>query len=104
LLLASFATPIVVAAEICQLISPDGAVRIVPCCTISEDICAYKIANVTGLSKVSWKDAAKQAIAAAKESPDTLISAKVVKLVVEIEEGKIVACRCRLKLSFKIGH
>jgi flavin-binding protein dodecin len=63
---------------------------------------AYKVIDVIGTSEKSWEDAAQQAIAVAGESLHNLRIAEVVKLDMKIEEGKVVAYRARLNLSFKI--
>jgi flavin-binding protein dodecin len=65
---------------------------------------AYKVIDVVGTSDVSWEDAAQRAIAVAGESLHNLRVAEVVKLDLKIEEGKVVAYRSRLHLSFKIEH
>jgi hypothetical protein len=65
---------------------------------------AYKVIDVIGTSKASWEEAAQQAIAVAGESLHNLRIAEVIKLDMKIEEGKVVAYRARLNLSFKIEH
>ena len=66
---------------------------------------AYKIIDVIGSSKNSWEEAAQNAIAVAGESLHNLRIAEVTKLDMKIDEqGKIVAYRTRLNLSFKIEH
>ena len=65
---------------------------------------AYKVIDVIGSSEKSWEEAAQRAIAVASESLHSLRVAEVVKLDLKIEEGKIVAYRTRLNLSFKIEH
>ena len=61
---------------------------------------AYKVIDVIGSSETSWEDAAQRAIAVANESIHNLRVAEVVKLDLRIEEGKVVAYRTRLNLSF----
>jgi dodecin len=63
---------------------------------------AYKVIDVIGSSETSWEDAAQRAIAVASESVHNLRVAEVVKLDLKIEEGKVVAYRTRLNLSFRI--
>jgi dodecin len=63
---------------------------------------AYKVIDIVGTSETSWEDAAQQAIAVAGESIHNLRIAEVVKLDMKIEDGKVVAYRTRLNLSFKI--
>lgn len=65
---------------------------------------AYKVIDIVGTSETSWGDAAQQAIAVAGESIHNLRIAEVVKLDMKIEDGKVVAYRTRLNLSFKIEH
>jgi flavin-binding protein dodecin len=65
---------------------------------------AYKVIDGIGSSEISWEDAAKQAIAVASGSLHNLRIAEVVKLDMKIEEGKVVAYRARLHLSFKFEH
>jgi hypothetical protein len=66
---------------------------------------AYKIIDVIGSSKNSWEEAAQNAIAVAGESLHNLRIAEVTKLDMKIDEqGKIVAYRTRVHLSFKIEH
>ena len=66
---------------------------------------AYKIIDVIGSSKTSWEDAAQSAIAVAGESLHNLRIAEVIKLDMKIDEqGKVVAYRTRLNLSFKLEH
>jgi hypothetical protein len=65
---------------------------------------AYKVIDVIGTSETSWEEAAQRAIAVAGESLHNLRVAEVVKLDMKIENGKVVAYRSRLNLSFKIEH
>lgn len=61
----------------------------------------YKVIELVGSSDVSWEQAAKNAIEAAGESLKNLRIAEVGKLDMRIEDGKIVAYRTRVNLSFK---
>lgn len=61
----------------------------------------YKIIEVVGTSKVSWEDAAKNAVMAAGKHLKDLRVAEIVKLDMAIEKNKIVAYRARVCLSFK---
>jgi len=65
---------------------------------------AYKVIDVIGTSATSWEDAAQKAITVAGESLHNLRVAEVIKLDMKIENGKVVASRSRLNLSFKIEH
>jgi flavin-binding protein dodecin len=62
----------------------------------------YKMIDIVGSSETSWEDAARRAIEAAGESIHNLRVAEVKKLDLKVENGKIVAYRARLDLSFKV--
>jgi flavin-binding protein dodecin len=61
----------------------------------------YRVIDVIGTSKRSWEDAAKNAVETATRSLRDLRIAEVQKLDVKIENGKIVAYRARVQVSFK---
>jgi flavin-binding protein dodecin len=61
----------------------------------------YKIVEVVGVSEKSWEDAGKNAVAAAAGSLRDLRIAEVIKMDMKVENGKIVAFRTRVSLSFK---
>jgi dodecin len=61
----------------------------------------YKIVDVVGVSAISWEDAAKRAIETAAKSLRDLRIAEVTKMDVRLEDGKVVAFRTRVALSFK---
>ncbi|MDR2862105.1 MAG: dodecin family protein [Syntrophobacterales bacterium] len=61
----------------------------------------YKIIELVGVSRISWEDAARSAIAVATKSIRDLRVAEVVKLDITIENDNIAAYRARLKASFK---
>ncbi len=61
----------------------------------------YKVIEVIGTSEVSWEDAAKKAVERASASLEDLRIAEVVSQDVKIENGKVVAFRSKLALSFK---
>ncbi len=61
----------------------------------------YKIIELVGTSRVSWDDAAKEAITTASKTLEDLRVAEVTKLDVKIEDGSILY-RTRLTLSFKV--
>jgi len=62
---------------------------------------AYKIISVVGTSAKSWEDAAQAAVSAASKSLRDLRIAEVVKMDMKVEDGKVVAFRTRVALSFK---
>ena len=61
----------------------------------------YKIIELVGSSDVSWEEAAKNAVETASKTLRDLRIAEVKELDLKIEEGKVVAYRARLHLSFK---
>ena len=61
----------------------------------------YKIIELVGTSEVSWEEAAKQAVETASKTLSDLRIAEITKLDVRIENGKVVAYRARVSLSFK---
>ena len=61
----------------------------------------YRVTEVIGTSKVSWEDAAKNAVTAASKTLRDLRIAEVSKLDMKVEAGKVVAYRARVQLSFK---
>ena len=62
----------------------------------------YKVIELVGTSDVSWEDAAKNAVEIASKTLKNLRIAEVNKLDMKVENGKIVAYRARVSLSFKI--
>lgn len=61
----------------------------------------YKIIEIIGTSTESWEKAATVAVERAAESLRDLRIAEVVQLDMQLEEGKVVAYRAKLKVSFK---
>lgn len=61
----------------------------------------YKIVEVVGSSSESWEKAAQVAVEAAARSLRDLRVAEVEKLDLHLEDGKIMAYRAKVKLSFK---
>ena len=61
----------------------------------------YRVIDVIGTSKTSWEDAAKNAVETASKSLRDIRVAEVAKMDVKVEDGKVVAFRTRLQLSFK---
>ena len=61
----------------------------------------YRITEIIGTSKVSWEDAAKNAVETASKSLRDLRVAEIVKLDMVVEDGKVAAYRARVNLSFK---
>jgi len=61
----------------------------------------YKIVEVVGVSEVSWEGAGRQAVQTAAKSLRDLRIAEVMKMDMRVENGKVVAFRTRVSLSFK---
>lgn len=61
----------------------------------------YRVTEIIGTSPVSWEAAAKNAVETAGKSLRDLRVAEVGKLDMKIEDGKVVAYRARVCLSFK---
>lgn len=61
----------------------------------------YKIIELVGTSEKSWEEAAKNAVETAAGSLKDLRIAEVVKLDMQIDDGKVVAYRARVNVSFK---
>jgi dodecin len=61
----------------------------------------YRVTEIIGTSTVSWEDAASSAVKAASKSLRDLRIAEVTKLDMKVEDGKVVAYRARVSLSFK---
>lgn len=63
----------------------------------------YRVTEIIGSSKTSWEDAAKTAVETASKTLRDLRVAEVSKLDMKVENGKVVAYRARIMLSFKYG-
>ncbi len=61
----------------------------------------YKVIEVIGSSPTSWEDAARVAVEAAAKSLRDLRIAEISKLDMKLDDGKVVAYRARVSLSFK---
>ena len=61
----------------------------------------YKVVEVIGTSTESWEDAARNAVETAAETLRDLRIAEVVKTDMKVENGKVVAFRTRVLVSFK---
>ncbi|HWY14976.1 MAG TPA: dodecin family protein [Rhizomicrobium sp.] len=61
----------------------------------------YRVTEIIGTSPTSWEDAAKSAVETASRSLRDLRVAEVKKLDMKVENGKVVAYRARVSLSFK---
>ena len=61
----------------------------------------YKIIELVGTSTDSWERAASVAVSRAGEHLRDLRIAEVSELDMQLEEGKVVAYRAKVKVSFK---
>ena len=61
----------------------------------------YKIIELVGRSPKSWEDAAKNAVETAGQSLKDLRIAEIVELDMQVDQGKVVSYRARVKISFK---
>ena len=64
----------------------------------------YKVIQLIGTSEKSWEEAARNAVETASQSLKNLRIAEVEKLDMRVEDGKIVAFRVKVSLSFKYEH
>ncbi|MBF0381811.1 MAG: dodecin domain-containing protein [Magnetococcales bacterium] len=62
----------------------------------------YKVIEVIGSSPTSWEEAAELALQTAGETLRNLKVAEVTKQDLKIQDGKVVAFRTRMSLSFKV--
>jgi flavin-binding protein dodecin len=65
------------------------------------DTGVYRVTEIIGTSSHSFEEAAKNAVETAAKSLRDLRIAEVTKLDMKVEEGKVVAYRARISLSFK---
>jgi flavin-binding protein dodecin len=61
----------------------------------------YKVIELVGTSKESWEKAATNAIERASRSLRDLRVAEIRELDLQLEDGKVVAFRAKVKVSFK---
>ena len=62
----------------------------------------YKFIEVVGTSDESWEKAAETAVEMASKTLRDIRVAEVLELDMQIEDGKIISYRTKLKLSFKV--
>jgi dodecin len=68
----------------------------------NDDNDVYRVTEIIGTSKNSWEDAAKNAVEIASQSLRDLRIAEIQKLDLRLDDnGKVVAYRARVSLSFK---
>jgi flavin-binding protein dodecin len=61
----------------------------------------YKIVDLVGTSTESWEKAASAAVARASQTLRDLRIAEVEQLDMQIDEGRVVSYRAKVRLSFK---
>jgi flavin-binding protein dodecin len=61
----------------------------------------YKVIELIGTSTESWEKAAANAVETAAKSLRELRIAEVMQLDMHLDDGKVVAYRAKLKVSFK---
>ena len=61
----------------------------------------YKVIDIIGSSETSWEDAARRAVEEASKSLKDLRIGEVMAQDVKIENGKVVAYRTKLSVSFR---
>ncbi|MCD4683167.1 MAG: dodecin family protein [Bacteroidales bacterium] len=61
----------------------------------------YKVIELIGTSETSWEEAAKKAVERAAQTLEDLRVAEVSEMDLKIEDGKVVAYRTKVKLSFR---
>lgn len=68
----------------------------------SDSDSVYKIIELVGSSKESWEKAAANAVERASKTLRDLRIAEVTQMDMQIEDGKPIAYRTKLKVSFKV--
>ena len=61
----------------------------------------YKVIELVGVSTESWEKAATAAVERASKSLRELLIAEVVEQDLQLDDGKVVAYRTKVKVSFK---
>ncbi len=61
----------------------------------------YKVIELVGTSSESWEKAAAAAVKKASASLRDLRIAEVVELDMQLDDGKVLAYRAKVKVSFK---
>ncbi|MBA7614319.1 Calcium dodecin [subsurface metagenome] len=61
----------------------------------------YKIITLVGTSTKSWEDAAREAVETAAKTLRDLRIAEVEELDMQLDKGKIVNYRAKVRISFK---
>jgi dodecin len=61
----------------------------------------YKVIELVGTSSESWEKAAKAAVDRASKTLRDLRIAEIAQLDMHLEDGKVLAYRAKVKVSFK---
>jgi flavin-binding protein dodecin len=61
----------------------------------------YKVIELVGASTESWEKAAANAVSEASKTIRNLRIAEVVEMDMQLEEGKVVRYRTKVRVSFK---
>jgi dodecin len=61
----------------------------------------YRVTELVGTSSESWERAAASAVETASQTLRDLRIAEVVELDLQLEDGRVLAYRTRIKVSFK---
>jgi flavin-binding protein dodecin len=61
----------------------------------------YKVIELVGTSTESWEKAAASAVETAAKTLKDLRIGEVIEMDVQIEDGKVMAYRTKVKVSFK---
>ena len=61
----------------------------------------YKVIELVGTSNESWDKAAAAAVEAASKTLRDLRIAEVVEMDIQIDEGKVLSYRTKVRVSFK---
>jgi flavin-binding protein dodecin len=61
----------------------------------------YKVIELIGTSPDSWEEAAKNAIDTAAKTLENIRIAEAVEFDLKVEDGKVLAYRTKVKVSFK---
>lgn len=61
----------------------------------------YKIITLVGTSTKSWEDAAREAVETAAKTLRDLRIAEVEELDMQLDKGKIINYRAKVRVSFK---
>jgi flavin-binding protein dodecin len=64
----------------------------------------YRVTELVGTSAESWEQAAASAVETASQTLRDLRIAEVIKLDMQIEDGRVRAYRARVQVSFKYAR